>query len=69
MDLSRLIDSRGAVSYAKYSKMPGAASTHLYPREVIIPPHIEILVENMHKCRRTQMPGTFAFVHNFWQSI
>jgi hypothetical protein len=62
MDLSRLIDSRGAVSYAKYS-------THLYPREVIIPPHIEILVENMHKCRRTQMPGTFAFVHNFWQSI
>jgi hypothetical protein len=64
-----LLGSRGPMGYAEFTKMPGAADTYLYPREMITPPHIGVLVEEMDRCTTTDLNEEFESFFDFRQSL
>lgn len=57
------------MGYTETMNMAGAADVHLYPRDVIIAPHVEILTRNMARAERTNMNQEYSSFYDFRQSI
>ncbi|OAP53935.1 hypothetical protein AYL99_11815 [Fonsecaea erecta] len=64
-----LIGSRGPVGYAEFMNLPGAADTHLYPREEVMPPHIGVLSSNMQRCVVTELHTDYPSSYDFKRSM
>lgn len=64
-----LMGSRNPMGYAEHMRMPGAADMYLYPKEMITPPHIEVLAKNARGCKVTDLTEDFASFYDFRQSM
>lgn len=69
MTSSWLLGQRGPVGYAEAMSMPGAADTYLYPKEIITPPHVEFLSDNMSKSTSTDLTQSYTSLHEFRMSM
>ncbi len=69
MTSSWLLYNRGPTGYAEYTKMPGAADTYLYPKEMITLPHIGVLVEEADRRTVTDLTEDFESFYEFRQSL
>lgn len=64
-----LLGSRGPMGYAERTGMPGAADTYLYPKEIITPPHIGVLVKEADRAIITDLDEDFASFYDFRQTL
>jgi len=64
-----LLNSRDPVGYSTSMNMTGAADTYLYPKESIVPPHVEIFSSNMSRMKCTQLNKDYASSYDFMQSL
>lgn len=68
-DAEWLLGPRNAVSYCESMNIPGAAETHLYPSESILPPHIEIFSTNMNKMKEVSLTRSYGSYYDFMRSM
>lgn len=64
-----LFGSRGPVGYAEFTNMPGAADVYLYPKEIIKPPHIEVLSAEMDMATVTDLNTDYESFYEFRRSL
>jgi hypothetical protein len=69
MDLTWLVAARDPLGYSKTMKMTGAADKYLYPIDPIVPPHIDVFVNNMPKMKTEVLENSYSSNFNFMMSL
>lgn len=64
-----LLGPRNGVNYFKFMNMPGAADSHMYLSESILPPHFEIFSASMSKMKETNLTRDYTSSLDFMTSM
>ena len=60
---------RGLRGFTESTDIPGATDAYFYPKEIMAPPHIEIMSKSMDRCRKTEISKVLSSFCDFRKSI